>query len=695
MDYMSGHQLIEYWVLRLVRNNGLHGVIYKQTRQSGESNSNKAYKEYLAYIYADRTPQDYERVKQALKKDLRHGRRWISTSPRPPETPPSSPALPAFEQVLTLKHVQQFFELLKTVQATQTLQPPGEAPQPVKTEETSGDKQQVAARASKLEFKTVSEIWDSKIYEYKIAESIKPSDAVADLDQYVFVVRQRIDKKTIDPTYYVYIKSEGLRDIRTVNLNEDKPAVEQNLLYNYLHELESYQGDANTGTTQDATCLKHLDLLVDFIKTTYQSTAQRLLSLLENNEITYDLLWALFTPNSMAYTTCLGTGKPRCVIYDDGEEKETNNRLKYYQMECRYLDHDGQVFGEASINLAIVKFRGKKRISTLNAFPLRYHPDEQGMKDQLVECGRKFVSMLGAHHRYCRGSAFYMEDGEPVKVSVDSRVMLSESTTYKIEKLKGAKNWPRFKYKIQAIFEIDETWEVVSGEELLPDIPPQPINQAAYTAANGSAVPAYQRKKKKDTVKDAKPGDRKDLGTPPCSCYGLYRYGNTHCYYLYKYLRLKEWEVAKGREDLLIENKQKKASSARYNGSTEESSQLTARITRSFSTKDRSKFEDYEPSNKTLTGIDSKALRVLGIGTALYPRILNGKAKYVRLSGVYYVPDMDYNLLSIVTLEDKGYYASIKDGRFDIIDSEDDEVVLSGTRVGKSYLLDLKYTYPP
>ncbi len=77
------------------------------------------------------------------------------TSPRPPETPPSSPALPACEQVVTLKHVQQFFELLKTVQ---TVQPPGEAPQPVKTEEVSGDKQKVAARASKLEFKTVNEV---------------------------------------------------------------------------------------------------------------------------------------------------------------------------------------------------------------------------------------------------------------------------------------------------------------------------------------------------------------------------------------------------------------------------------------------------------------------------------------------------------------------------------------------------------
>ncbi len=42
-----------------------------------------------------------------------------------------------------------------------------------------------------------------------------------------------LDKKTLDPTYYVDIKSEGLRnilrtilrDIRTINLNEDKPTV--------------------------------------------------------------------------------------------------------------------------------------------------------------------------------------------------------------------------------------------------------------------------------------------------------------------------------------------------------------------------------------------------------------------------------------------------------------------------------------
>ena len=51
--------------------------IHKHTRQSGENNNNKTHKKYLAHIYANRISQDYERVKQALKKNLRHKRRWL------------------------------------------------------------------------------------------------------------------------------------------------------------------------------------------------------------------------------------------------------------------------------------------------------------------------------------------------------------------------------------------------------------------------------------------------------------------------------------------------------------------------------------------------------------------------------------------------------------------------------------------
>ncbi len=80
-------------------------------------------------------------------------------------------------------------------------------------------------------------------------ESVEPVGEVEELDQYVFVIRVRIgkynaicqncrtnkvlDKNTSDPTFYVDIKSQALRDILRavlkevpgINLREDKPAV--------------------------------------------------------------------------------------------------------------------------------------------------------------------------------------------------------------------------------------------------------------------------------------------------------------------------------------------------------------------------------------------------------------------------------------------------------------------------------------
>lgn len=182
----------------------------------------------------------------------------------------------------------------------------------------------------------------------------------------------------------------------------------------------------------DTTSTKHLDLLIDCVKRIYAPTTARLLPLLKHGEITYDLLWALFKPNTPVYTTCSGTKKPRCVTYDSAEEKMNRWKMRYFSMDCRYFDFDGIAFGKTSIELVIPKFRGTQRINTLPAFPLKYHPDEEQVKSDLVNCGRKFVSLIGTHHIYCQGEAFVMYEGEPVTVSVDSRVMVDADFFWKM-----------------------------------------------------------------------------------------------------------------------------------------------------------------------------------------------------------------------------------------------------------------------
>lgn len=48
---------------------------------------------------------------------------------------------------------------------------------------------------------------------------------------------------------------------------------------------------------------------------------------------------------------------PRCLRYDMGEDKTTEQGVEYFELQCQYLDVDGKVFGTVVAKLAIEKFR--------------------------------------------------------------------------------------------------------------------------------------------------------------------------------------------------------------------------------------------------------------------------------------------------------------------------------------------------
>jgi hypothetical protein len=197
--------------------------------------------------------------------------------------------------------------------------------------------------------------------------------------------------------------------------------VEQNLLYHYLSDLEECR--RNPSTALDRPTLEHLDLLLDFIRTAYASTTERLRPLLAQNQITYDLLWALFKPNTLAYTKCFGTGQPRCVRYEFGEQ-EVGIGVEYFHIKARYLDFDGKVFGGASSEHLIEKFHGAKQITALEVFPFKYHLGEKHVRAHLTECGQKFLSMMNIHPFKYEGKAFYIEKEKVVEIFIKSRVVV-------------------------------------------------------------------------------------------------------------------------------------------------------------------------------------------------------------------------------------------------------------------------------
>ncbi|RYP02127.1 hypothetical protein DL764_005962 [Monosporascus ibericus] len=112
-----------------------------------------------------------------------------------------------------------------------------------------------AGRASRLEFKRVDEVWDERTYKYQIVES---EPEVDDLDKYVFIVRDRVEKKTQDTTSYIDIKSpflgdilvQACREIRSVSLASISPSTGTKYLHletRYMNWDGKVLGESTTG----------------------------------------------------------------------------------------------------------------------------------------------------------------------------------------------------------------------------------------------------------------------------------------------------------------------------------------------------------------------------------------------------------------------------------------------------------------
>ncbi len=76
-----------------------------------------------------------------------------------------------------------------------------------------------------------------------------------------------------------------------------------------------------------------------------------------------------------------------------------DNNVEYFHLKYYYMDFDSKASRKTLIELAIMKFRGIKRINSLDAFPLEYYLNKNEMKVYLIECSRKFMSLIGVHHR--------------------------------------------------------------------------------------------------------------------------------------------------------------------------------------------------------------------------------------------------------------------------------------------------------
>jgi hypothetical protein len=63
------------------------------------------------------------------------------------------------------------------------------------------------------------------------------------------------------------------------------------------------------------------------------------------------------------------------------------------------------VVGKVQTVVCLRPVRGTFKIDSLDAYPIRFHPDEKELCETIMKRGKKWVSLIGVHHKQFDGVA--------------------------------------------------------------------------------------------------------------------------------------------------------------------------------------------------------------------------------------------------------------------------------------------------
>ncbi|KAF2127504.1 P-loop containing nucleoside triphosphate hydrolase protein [Dothidotthia symphoricarpi CBS 119687] len=298
-----------------------------------------------------------------------------------------------------------------------------------------------AVKKNAHEFKRINQVWDTQIHDYKLVESTTEQKDEFDC---VFTVRRRFDWDGKHRETQVDIKSKVLRNVlqevlkecKSISLVEETPHIDPHTLFHYYDELEAHvkktlkpklkRAKRSKEKKQLKQQIAQCKLLLGYIDEDYAKTRKALKPMLKAGTITYDLCWALFKPNTIAFTPTYGNkDDARCFKVDFAYEYESwLSGAKSWYVNGRYLEYDGKVFGLGDHEVQIPAFKGHKKITSLAAYPLKYHRDPEGIKKRLIERGIKFVGLQGMNYRLQKGIAYQKVKNTIAKFNINGRVMV-------------------------------------------------------------------------------------------------------------------------------------------------------------------------------------------------------------------------------------------------------------------------------
>ncbi|KAF8521951.1 P-loop containing nucleoside triphosphate hydrolase protein [Hysterangium stoloniferum] len=232
--------------------------------------------------------------------------------------------------------------------------------------------------------------------------------------KHVLVVRRIINYKGQHQGTEVDIKSPVLcevlqeinKGVEGLKLNRSPPTADPNLFF-YSHEgLKARYEEEISKEQPNETIVSDISVALQFVEEDHGGNIADFGRLVSHGEITYDLLWALFPPNTVAYHYHEMTEQDLLVIVRSVEYQKRPDDTLYLEVAADSICDDGKMFGMAKdMSHDIDIFSGSRKIQDLTIFPVKYHPKADEIKKHAMSRGKKFVKMKGARYHEISGPA--------------------------------------------------------------------------------------------------------------------------------------------------------------------------------------------------------------------------------------------------------------------------------------------------
>ncbi|KLU91079.1 hypothetical protein MAPG_09602 [Magnaporthiopsis poae ATCC 64411] len=196
-------------------------------------------------------------------------------------------------------------------------------------------------------------------------------------------------------------------------------------LYHYRDELQAHADELKEKEPQSEGAV-HMAVLMDFINEHFADTIKEADNLGKEGLVNYELLWTIFRPGRLVYSTMLGQARAYKL---NNYAYQANSCGEFFSLQCQYVDFDGDDFGIRHTPLVVWKMDGAVPIDALSSFPMQFHPSPEQATQELLERGRKWEAHAGQHFVHYRGVALDHEGG---RFNIDSRTMIDCATHHRI-----------------------------------------------------------------------------------------------------------------------------------------------------------------------------------------------------------------------------------------------------------------------